>query len=116
DVDLDVAVGLHGLQADQLGHDGVGDIVADRGPEEDDAFLEQLAVRIDTPVAVGGALLPLRDVVVHRSLLDVRCEGAGVERTSRDHELAPLPLRGSCVALSITWSMNPYSSASCGVK
>ena len=30
DVDLDVAVGVHGLQADELSHDGVGDVVGDR--------------------------------------------------------------------------------------
>ena len=64
DVHADLAIGIHRLQAQQLSHHGIGDVVGHRGAEEDDAVLEQLGVRVDTTHAVGGAFLPLRDVVV----------------------------------------------------
>ena len=62
-------VGVHRLQAEQLGDHRVGDVVADRRAEVDDAVLEQLGVGVDPAEAVGRALFPLGDVVVHGSVL-----------------------------------------------
>src|SRR4029079_9189809 len=67
DVDLDVLVGVHRLQAHQLGDHGVGDVVGDRRAEVDDAVLEQLGVGVDAAEAVGSQLLPLGGVVGHGS-------------------------------------------------
>src|SRR3954454_21238181 len=56
DVDGDVAVGVVGLQRDQLGHHVVGRRVVDLHPEEDDALLEELVVRVGLLDAVARAL------------------------------------------------------------
>ena len=63
DVDLDVAVGVEGLQREQLGHDVVGAGIVDLHAEEDDALLEELRVRIVDALAVGAALPELREDV-----------------------------------------------------
>ena len=56
DVDHDVAVGVGGLQHEQLGHHVVGRRVVDLHAEEDDALLEELVVRVGLLDAVARAL------------------------------------------------------------
>jgi hypothetical protein len=63
DVHDDVAVGVRALEHDELGHEVVGRRVVDRRAEEDDAVLEKLVVRVLALVAVGRALLELREHV-----------------------------------------------------
>ncbi len=50
------------LEHQQLRHDIIGRRVVDLDAEEDHAVLEQLVVRVLTLVAVGRALLELREV------------------------------------------------------
>src|SRR5690606_36294732 len=102
DVDRDVAVGVHRLQAQQLRHHRVGDVVADRGSEEGDAVLEELGVGVDPADAVRRALFPLRDVVVHAQASLSGWAGRPWPEVSR--------------AEVMSWSMRPYSSACCGVN
>src|SRR5262249_1290630 len=56
DVDRDVTVGVHRLQAQQLRHDVVGGGVVDLDAEEDHALLEELRVRVVLPNALRGGL------------------------------------------------------------
>ena len=63
--DRQVALRVHRLQTQELGHHRIGDVVGDGRAQEDDALLEQLGVRVNPPDAVRRTLLPLRDVVVH---------------------------------------------------
>ena len=66
DVHGDQAVGVLGLQDEELGHDVVGGGVVDLDAQEDDAVLEELGVGVLALEAVGGALLELRhDVARH---------------------------------------------------
>ena len=56
DVDVDVLVGVLGLEVQQLGADQVGDRVVDRRAEEDDVLLEQAGVEVVGPLAPVGLL------------------------------------------------------------
>ena len=63
DVHDDVAVGVHALEHEQLGHDVIRRRVVDLHAEEDDAVFEQLRVRVLALEAVGRALLERREDV-----------------------------------------------------
>src|SRR4051812_20742324 len=110
DVDRDVAVGVGGLQRQQLGHDVVGRGVVDLHPEEDDPLLEELVVRVGLLHAVARAL--------HEGGQDVAAGGhleahVGVLRA----QLSVTGLLLSVMAaLLTTWSTKPYSRASCAVN
>ncbi len=89
DVEDDVAVRVLALEHEELGHDVVRGRVVDLDAQEDDAVLEELGVGVLALVAVGGALLVLRQHVPRR-----RCggrEAAGergaVEASGAGHEL-----------------------------
>ena len=56
DVEVDVLVGLLGLEEQQLGADQVGDGVVDRGAEEDDALSQEAGVQVVVPLAPVGRL------------------------------------------------------------
>ena len=64
DVDVDVLVGVLGLEVDQLGADQAGDLVVDRRLQEDDVLLEQPAVEVVGPLAAAGLLDDVGDEVV----------------------------------------------------
>src|SRR6476659_6421744 len=100
DVDADVLVGVHRLQAHELGDHRVRDVVRDRRAEVDDALLEQLAVGVDAAEAVGRALFPLGDVVVH----------------VQSFWWAGRPSSAASRALLMTWSTRPYSRACSAVN
>ena len=55
DVDVDVLVGVLGLEVQQLGADQVGDRVVDRRAQEDDVLLEQPASRGRRPARPGSS-------------------------------------------------------------
>ena len=61
DVKLDVLLGVLGLQEQQLRHDQIGDVVVDRGAEQDDPVLEQPAVDIVRTLTLTGLLDHHRD-------------------------------------------------------
>ena len=99
DVDLDIAVRIHRLKAQQLGHDVVGRCIIDLDAEEDDALLEELRVGVVDPLAICMALAKLRKDVP-------------ALRIEERHCLSPLPLfgplaAGASVELLYTWSMSP---------
>ena len=62
-LDLNVSIGIHRLQREQLRHDVVGRRVVNLHAQEDDALFEQLRIRVVDPLAVGGALAELRNDV-----------------------------------------------------
>src|SRR4051812_19991116 len=82
DVHDDVAVGIGGLETQQLRHDVVGRSVVDLDTEEDDPLLEQLVVRVG-----------LLDAV--RRPLDERRQHIAPARLIVTHEFAPA-LAGIC--------------------
>src|SRR4051795_43734 len=97
DVHQDVAVRVGRLQHEQLGHDVVRGRVVDLHPEEDDALLEELVVRV-------GLLDP-----VARALDEGRQHVPGLSRLVT-HRALPFPCwgaSGSCPARLITWSTKP---------
>ena len=61
DVHRDVLVGVLGLEVDQLGDDEVGDVLGDRGAEEDDPLVEQPRVDVEGALAARGLLDHHRD-------------------------------------------------------
>ena len=81
DVDLDVAIRIHRLEAQQLRHDIVSRGIVDLDAEEDDALLEQLRVGVVHPLAVRVALAELGQDVA-------------ALRIEERHCLSPLPLFG----------------------
>ena len=56
DVQLDVLVGILGLEMDHLSDDEVRDLVVDRRPEEDDALVQEPRVDVEEPLAARGLL------------------------------------------------------------
>jgi hypothetical protein len=48
--------GVLALQVKELRHHQVGDLIVDRGAEEDDALVEQPRVDVELALAAGGAL------------------------------------------------------------
>src|SRR5689334_12894005 len=112
DVHGDVAVGVDGLQRQQLGHDVVRRGIVNLHAEEDNPLLEELVVRVHLLDPVRGALhegwqhVPgLRApqaVLAHVRLLWV------------DHDTTPAV--GTSTALRITLSTKPYSLASSAVN
>src|SRR3954465_10312823 len=76
DVDVDVLVGILGLQMDHLGDDEVRDLVVDRGAEEDDPLVEQSRVDVEEALASRGLLDDGRDDEIRR-------------RVRRVHDRAP---------------------------
>jgi len=56
DVELDVLLGVLGLQVQELGHDQVGDLVVDLGAEEHDPLVEQAAEDVEGALAAAVAL------------------------------------------------------------
>ena len=58
DVQRDVLVRVLALEVEQLRHDQVGDVLVDRGAEQDDALLEELAQQAGGALAAVGGLLP----------------------------------------------------------
>ncbi len=56
DVQVDVLVGILGLQVQELRHDEVADGVVDRRPEEHDPLLEQARVDVERALAAAGLL------------------------------------------------------------
>src|SRR3954467_4522580 len=110
DVDRDVAVGVVGLQRDQLGHHVVGRRVVDLHPEEDDALLEELVVRVGLLHAVARAL--------HEGGQDVTAGGhLEAHVSSPNPQLSVTGLLLSVLAALLTpWWTNPYSSASAAVN
>src|SRR3954449_7200514 len=110
DVHRDVAVGVVGLQRDQLGHDVVRRRVVDLHPEEDDALLEELVVRVGLLHAVARALHEGRQDVPAGGHLETH---VGVLRA----QLSVTGLLLSVMAARLTtWSTKPYSRASCAVN
>ena len=61
DVDRDVLVRIHRLQVQQLRDDDVGDLIVDRGAQEDDALVEQARVDVVLALAASAALDDCRD-------------------------------------------------------
>ena len=55
DVELDVLLGILGLEVQQLRHDEVGDVVVDRGADEHDALAQQ--PRVDVERALSARVL-----------------------------------------------------------
>src|SRR3712207_620347 len=111
DVDRDVAVGVVGLQRDQLGHDVVGRRVVDLHPEEDDPLLEELVVRVGLLHAVAGPL--------HEGGQHVTAGGHLEAHVSSppNRQLSVTGLAWSVMAARLTtWSTKPYSRASCAVN
>ena len=51
DVEVDVLVGVLGLEMDELGHHQVPDRVVDRRPQEHDAVLQEPRVDVERPLA-----------------------------------------------------------------
>ena len=85
------------LQHEQLGHHVVRRRVVDLHPEEDDALLEELVVRVGLLDPVAGALDEGRQHV----------PGLGRLET---HRALPFPFwvaSGSCPTHEITWSTKP---------
>ena len=64
DVQVDVLVGVLGLQVQQLRHDQVADLVVDRGAQEDDALLQQPRVDVERALAAARLLDDHRHQVV----------------------------------------------------
>ena len=64
DVDADVLIGVLVLEVEQLGAHGVGDVVVDRGAQEDDVLLEHPREQVVAPFAPVGLLEDARDVVL----------------------------------------------------
>src|SRR6266566_2668628 len=56
DVDLDVLLGVLGLEMDQLGDDEIRDLVVDRSAEKDDPLVEQTGVDVERTLATRGLL------------------------------------------------------------
>src|SRR5439155_5628790 len=108
DVDVDVAVGIHRLQAQQLRHHVVGGGVIDRRTEEDDPLLEQLRVGrellepVRRPLGEGGEDVP-PVLLAHLCL-----QKWGGQETA--------PADGTWLARVTTWSTKPYSFASSAVN
>ena len=68
DVQVDVLVGVLGLEVQQLRHDQVADVVVDGRPQEHDAVLEQARVDVVPTLAAARLLDHGRNQVVLRGL------------------------------------------------
>ena len=56
DVDVDVLLGVVGLEMHELGDDEVGELVVDRLGDEDDPLAQQPGVDVEGPLAAGSLL------------------------------------------------------------
>src|SRR5690606_35035060 len=113
DVHADLAVRVGRLQAQQLRHDVVGRRVVDLHPEEDDALLEELVVRVRLLDPVARALDEGRQHVPRLR----RLRGPPARRPHVAHRALPFWFEsGIWLARVMTWSTKPYSSASCAVN
>ena len=61
DVEVDVLVGIVGLEVDELGDDQVRDLLVDLAAEEHDAVVEQPRVDVERALAASGLLDDHRD-------------------------------------------------------
>src|SRR5579859_1285985 len=112
DVHGDVAIGVDGLQRQQLGHDVVRRGIVDLDAEEDDPLLEELVVRVHLLDPVRRALHEGRQDVP--GLRAPQAVLAHVRLLWVDHDTGPAV--GTSRALRITWSTKPYSLASSAVN
>ena len=87
DVEVDVLVGVLGLQEEHLGADQVGDGVVDRRAQEDDPLLQQARVQVVGALAAVGRLDDGGDQIVVRPQAR---PGSCVPRTQHRHSLSSI--------------------------
>src|SRR5207247_5469796 len=73
----DVLVRVVGLEMEQLGDRQVGDLVVDRGAEEDDPLVEEARVDVEGALAVHGLLDHHRNHRAYRCSL-TRCSSSSL--------------------------------------
>ena len=85
EVEIDVLLGVVGLEKEQLGDDDVRDVVVDRRAEEHDAVHEQAREDVVGPLAAAGTLDDVGRVQGHRqdfASTTVDCESSQVNALS----------------------------------
>ena len=84
-IQVNVRLRIVGLQKQHLGDDRIGDVVVDRGTEEDDPVLEQATVNVHRPLFAAVLLDHIRNQR-HGVMLEVDLWG-GMPAALRGHEM-----------------------------